>query len=121
MQIRHCFALDLKDDPKLIEAYKKYHQPDHIWPEIIESIKGSGIEALDIYLVGNRLFMIMDVDDSFSFEAKQAADLNNPKVVSWEALMWQFQQQLPWANGDEKWLLMDKVFMLSNEKAQINK
>jgi len=112
MTIRYCFALDLKDDPKLIERYKKYHQTDQVWPEIVASIKGAGIEELDIYLVGNRLFMIMVVNDSFSFEAKQAVDLSNPKVVEWEQLMWQFQQQLPWAKGGEKWLLMDNIFTL---------
>ncbi|QBY03562.1 L-rhamnose mutarotase [Thalassotalea sp. HSM 43] len=112
MTTRYCFALDLKDDSALIAEYRKYHSPEGVWPEIIDSIKDSGIEALDIYLVGNRLFMIMDVNDSFSFEAKQQADLSNPKVVEWEQLMWVFQQQLPWAKGDEKWLLMDKIFNL---------
>lgn len=110
MTKRHCFALDLKDDPALIEEYKAYHQ--NVWPEIIASIKDSGIEQADIYLVGNRLFMIIDVNDEFTFEAKQAADLSNNKVVEWEDLMWTFQQQLPWATGDEKWLLMDKIFTL---------
>mgnify|MGYP001953524443 FL=1 len=56
--------------------------------------------------------MIIDVNDEFTFEAKQAADLSNNKVVEWEDLMWTFQQQLPWATGDEKWLLMDKIFTL---------
>lgn len=112
MTIRHCFALDLKDDPKLIEAYKKYHRQVNVWPEVLASIKDSGIEHLDIYLVGNRLFMIADVSESFSFEAKEAADLSNSKVVEWEKLMWTFQQKLPWAKGDEKWLLMDKIFTL---------
>ena len=106
------FCLDLKNDPALITQYKHHHEANNVWPEIIKSIKGSGIESLDIYLVGNRLFMIMDVNESFSFSAKQTADLNNPKVVAWEDLMWKFQQQLPWAKGDEKWLLMDKIFTL---------
>lgn len=112
MSQRHCFALDLKNDPALITQYKQYHKTENVWPEIIKSIKGSGIESLDIYLVGNRLFMIMDVNETFSFTAKQTADLNNPKVVAWEDLMWKFQQQLPWATGDEKWLQMDKIFTL---------
>ena len=112
MHIRHCFALDLKDDQKLIDAYKKHHQAGNVWPEIIESIKGSGIENLDIYLVANRLFMVMEVNEQFSFEAKQADDLNNAKVVAWEELMWNFQQKLPWATGDEKWLLMENIFTL---------
>ena len=83
-----------------------------MWPEIIESIKDSGIQKLDIYLVENRLFMIMDTTDSFSFEAKQKADDNNPKVQEWETLMWKYQKALPKANPGEKWKLMEKIFEL---------
>jgi L-rhamnose mutarotase len=113
MSNRYCFALDLKDDPALIKEYIKHHSPDAVWPEVLESIKGSGIEELEIYLIGNRLFMIMNVNDSFSFEAKTQADINNEKVVSWEELMWTFQQRLPWAKGDQKWLLMENIFSLN--------
>ncbi|WP_405296720.1 L-rhamnose mutarotase [Algibacter sp. Ld11] len=107
---KHCFALDLVDDAKLIEDYKVAHQK--VWPEIIESIKDSGIEDLEIYLVGNRLFMIMVVNDSFSFEQKNAMDANNPKVQEWETLMWNYQQALPMAKEGEKWMLMEKIFQL---------
>lgn len=109
---RYCFALDLKDNPVLIEEYKKFHEPGGVWPEIVDSIKDAGIEQLDIYLTGNRLFMVMDVNESFSFEAKAIADLNNEIVAAWEELMWTFQQQLPWAKGDDKWLLMESIFSL---------
>ena len=34
---RYCFALDLNDDPALIEEYKRYHRPEGIWPEVMES------------------------------------------------------------------------------------
>ena len=112
MTIRHCLALDLKDDPTLIAEYKRFHSPEGIWPEIIDSVKGVGIDALDIYLVGNRLFMIMDVNNSFSFSAKEKADLNNEKVVAWETLMSTFQQKLPWASANDKWLLMENIFTL---------
>jgi L-rhamnose mutarotase len=107
---KYCFALDLKDDERLIEAYKMYHQ--EVWPEIIESIKTAGIEELEIYLVGNRLFMIMIVNDTFSFERKGEMDMNNPKVQEWEILMWNYQQALPTAKPNEKWLLMEKIFQL---------
>ncbi|GAL79522.1 L-rhamnose mutarotase [Algibacter lectus] len=107
---KHCFALDLVDDAKLIEDYKVAHQK--VWPEIIKSIKDSGIEDLEIYLVGNRLFMIMVVNDSFSFEQKNAMDTNNPKVQEWETLMWNYQQALPMAKEGEKWMLMEKIFQL---------
>jgi L-rhamnose mutarotase len=107
---KYCFALDLKDDIKLIEEYKKYHQK--IWPEIINSIQSAGIENLEIYLTGNRLFMIMEVNDSFSFEKKTAMDLANPKVQDWENLMWKYQQKLPFAKEGEKWVLMDQIYKL---------
>jgi L-rhamnose mutarotase len=110
MNRRYCLTLDLKNDPKLIAEYKKYHEK--IWPEITESIKQSGIEDLEIYLLGTRMFMIMEVNEQFSFEAKGAADRNNPKVQEWETLMWRFQQPLPQAKPGEKWLLMERIFKL---------
>jgi len=110
MSRRYCLALDLKNDPKLIAEYQRYHEK--IWPEITQSIKDSGIEDLEIYLLGTRLFMIMEVNDSFSWEAKAKADRSNPKVQEWEALMWKFQQPLPQAKPGEKWVVMENIFEL---------
>lgn len=107
---RYCFALDLIDDTRLMAEYKKYHEK--IWPEITKSIIDSGIETLEIYNVGNRMFMIMEVNDSFSFEKKSKMDANNPKVQEWETLMWKYQQALTTAKAGEKWLLMDKIYQL---------
>ena len=107
---RYCLALDLVDNTTLIAEYEAYHKS--IWPEIQQSISGSGIEHMEIYRTGNRLFMIMEVNDAFSFEAKGAADTANPKVQEWEQLMWKYQQALPHAKAGEKWLLMDKIFSL---------
>jgi L-rhamnose mutarotase len=111
MNRRYCLTLDLKDDPKLIAEYKKYHES--IWPEITASIKQSGIVDMEIYLQGTRMFMIMEVNDKFSFEKKQKIDSENPKVREWEELMWKFQQTLPQAKPGEKWLLMERIFKLS--------
>jgi L-rhamnose mutarotase len=112
MNRRFCLTLDLKDDPKLIAEYRRYHEK--IWPEITRSIKNSGIEALEIYLFGTRMFMIMEVNQHFSFEAKSRADQSNPKVQEWENLMETFQQRLPQAKPGEKWLLMEKIFDLES-------
>jgi L-rhamnose mutarotase len=110
MSRRYCLTLDLKDDPKLIADYKRHHE--RIWPEITKSIRDSGILDLEIYLLGTRMFMIMEVSDSFSFEAKGRADAANPKVKEWEELMWKFQKPLPQAKPGEKWMLMEKIFSL---------
>jgi L-rhamnose mutarotase len=74
MSRRFCFALDLKDDPALIAEYRKYHEK--IWPEITQGLKHSGIEDLEIYLLGARMFMIMEVNESFSSEKKAKAEQN---------------------------------------------
>ncbi|WP_407482080.1 L-rhamnose mutarotase [Elizabethkingia meningoseptica] len=107
---KYALALDLKDDENLIRQYEEYHQ--QVWPEIMESITASGIQNMEIYRTGNRLFMTMEVTDDFSFEAKAAADEANPKVQEWEKLMWDYQQALPNAKPGEKWILMDKIFSL---------
>jgi L-rhamnose mutarotase len=107
---RHCLALDLKNDPVLIAEYEAYHK--EIWPEIRKSILDSGIVNMEIYRIMDRLFMIMEVDDTFSFEKKDAADAANPKVQEWEALMWKYQQALPVAKPGQKWIFMEKIFAL---------
>ena len=107
---KYCLALDLVDDTELMAKYKEFHQ--NVWPEIIKSIKDSGIEVLDIYCVGNRLFMIIEANEAFSFDKKSKNDANNPKVQEWEQLMWKFQKALPWAKPGEKWMLMEKIFEL---------
>ena len=110
--MKHCFALDLKDDPALIAEYERWHAPGSVWPEILVSIKSSGIKALDIYRTGNRLFMVMEVGADFTFAKKTASDAADPRVQGWEDLMWRFQQPLPWAKEGEKWVLMEKMFEL---------
>ena len=108
--MRYCLALDLIDDAQLIAEYEEYHQ--HVWPEIIESITTSGINQLEIYRTGNRLFMSMETDKNFSFEKKNIMDATNEKVIEWEQLMWKYQQALPTAKHGEKWVMMKKIFEL---------
>ncbi len=108
--MRYCFTCDLKNEPILIAEYEKYHE--QIWPEIEKSITDAGITDMQIYRVANRMFMIMETEDDFSFEQKAASDAANPKVQEWEELMWKYQQSVPFANPGEKWVLMKKIFQL---------
>jgi len=112
MTRRFCLTLDLKNDPALIAKYKKYHEK--IWPEVTQSIKDAGIKDMEIYLLGTRLFMIMEVSESFSFEAKVQSDEQSAKVQEWEKVMWEFQQPLPEAKPGEKWLRMERIFKLED-------
>ncbi|MBM1106192.1 L-rhamnose mutarotase [Aurantibacter crassamenti] len=105
---RQCLALDLKDNPELIEKYEEYHRD--VWPDILTSIKESGIQEMQIYRVGNRMFMIIEADDDFSFEKKAIIDAKYADNEKWEELMWKYQQALPFAKPGEKWMPMKKVF-----------
>ena len=114
MSRRYCLALDLKDDPDLIAEYERHHE--RIWPEIARGIRDAGIEAMEIYRVGSRLFMVMEVSATFSFQAKAAADRDDARVQEWEDLMWRYQQALPMAAPGEKWMLMDQIFSLEEQE-----
>ena len=107
---KFTLVLDLIDDPALIAEYEDYHR--RVWPEITGSIRNSGIREMEIYRFSNRLFMIMETDDDFSFEKKAEADLSNPKVQEWEKLMWKYQQALPGSPPGAKWLPAKLVFRL---------
>jgi L-rhamnose mutarotase len=105
---RYCLALDLKDDEELIRQYEEYHR--QVWPEILASFADAGINEMEIYRIGTRLFMIMETGDDFNFDKKTQTDLSNPRVIEWERLMSAYQQALPQAKPGEKWLLMKNIF-----------
>jgi len=105
---RYCLALDLKDDPNLIQEYENHHQ--NVWPEILQSIGESGIKSIEIYRVQNRLFMVMEVAEGFSINRKKRLDEANAHVQKWERLMWEYQQAIPNSKPGEKWRLMEKIF-----------
>lgn len=112
-QQRFCQALDLRDDPKLIQEYEQFHQK--IWPEIAEHIRSIGVDNMEIWRIGHRLFMIMDVNETYdpilAGQKAEASEINQ----KWEALMWQYQVATPWADVGEKWVQMNKIFDLSEQ------
>ena len=108
MTNRYCLTLDLKNNPQLIEEYEAYHKS--VKPEILQSFTDAGIISMELYRWENRLFMIIEVDSSFSFERKAELDKNNPKVQEWENLMSKYQKKLPGTTKDEKWQLMKMIF-----------
>jgi L-rhamnose mutarotase len=109
---RICLACDLKENHQLISKYIEAHRPGQVWPEITDSIRQSGITDMEIYLVGNRMFMIIEAEDDFELNKKAKMDKENRMVQEWEELMWKYQQSLPWANPDEKWLVTERIFKL---------
>jgi L-rhamnose mutarotase len=109
--MRYCLALDLQHDPALIAEYEGWHR--EVWPGIRESIVDAGIEGMEIYRLENRLFMIMETGEGFSFEKKGAMDAANPEVQRWEELMWKYQVAIPGGKPGEKWRLMERIFSMT--------
>lgn len=115
---RQCFALDLKDDRAAIESYKHWHRPGGPPVEVTRALRAAGIAALDIYLVGNRLFMVMDSDPGSASGGIATDDSDDPHVRAWEALMGELQQDLPFPRRDSpagKWQLMEHIYSLSEQ------
>ncbi len=109
---QYCLTLNLKDDDELIREYEEYHKPGNVWPEIIDSIRESGVLDMRIYRSGLQLIMIMTVSDAFSFEDKASRDSQNPRVAQWEALMAKFQKADEQSMADEKWQAAKAIFGL---------
>lgn len=114
---KYALALDLIDDDILIREYEEHHRNG--WPEISQSIIESGVLSMEIYRTSNRLFMVMETTDEFTFEKKKLLDKSNKHVQDWEQLMWNFQQALPWSDPGEKWVLMKRIFELDDEQQAI--
>jgi len=111
MSRRYCQALDLVDDPALIAEYQQHHQ--RIWPDIATHLREFGVLEMEIYLLGHRLFMVMDTTDDFDGDAFARRSLQNPKVCEWETLMWKYQRPTPWTPAGEKWVALTPIFALS--------
>jgi len=116
-QRQFCLTLDLRDDEELIREYEQYHQPGYAWPEVIDSIRSSGILDMQIFRSGTQLVMVMTVSDSFSFEDKARRDSQNPKVMEWERLMTKFQRADAEASADAKWQEMRNIFDLKQHNS----
>ena len=113
---RYCLTLDLKNDPDLIAEYKKHHEK--IWPEVYESIKASGIVEMEIYLYGNRLFMIMETDENFSFEKKRSLMQKIQKLRNGKTLMWKLSAPVPGQYPEKNGKLWKEFLVLLSNQFQ---
>jgi len=109
---RFCKMLELKNDPALIDAYKKVHARNMVWPEITQGMKEVGIIDMEIYLSGTRLFMIMDTLPDFDHQLAMAELAKKPRQAEWEAFVSRFQKTSSEASADEKWSLMERIYKL---------
>lgn len=109
---RYCLALDLKDEAELIQEYIDYHKPENGWPQITENMRELGILDMEIYHLGDRLFMIMETTVNYDPNLAPVTELGRQMSDEWETLMWKYQQPLKWAKEGEKWVRMNKIYDL---------
>lgn len=111
---RHVLTVDLRDDPAAVETYVEYHR--QVWPEVLDSLRRVGVRGMDIYLLGRRLVMVVDlepgVDVRRAFASHMAA---GARVQEWERLMKSLQQPPPGA-ADGGWTVMQPVFHLDAKR-----
>lgn len=111
-RIRYCQTLDLKNDDHLIEEYKYWHKSENIWPEIPRGIREVGILNMEIYIFGNRLFMIIETAADFDWDASFADLADKERQKEWEAFVSKFQVSAEDASSSDKWQLMERIFKL---------
>lgn len=109
---RYCRTMDLKDDPALIAEYVKRHSEGESWPEILAGIREVGILEMEIYILGNRLFMIVETPLDFDWDTAMARLATLPRQQEWEDFMAIFQQCREGDTADEKWKMMERMFYL---------
>ena len=115
---RYCKTLTLKDDSQLIEEYKEAHSMGKAWPEITQGMKDIGIIDMEIYLIGNRLFMIMETCPEFEHDSAFAKLANMPRQSEWEASMAKFQNTDADAAADAKWQLMERIYKMDQQEVR---
>ena len=109
---RFVQTMELKDDCELIKEYRKAHDKEHFWKEIEEGIKQVGILEMEIYILGNRLVMIVDAPLDFDWDTAMERLATLPRQEEWERHVAMFQDCSADATSDQKWQMMERMFYL---------
>jgi L-rhamnose mutarotase len=115
---RYCKWLKLKNNPKLIEEYKKIHAMGAAWPEITAGMKEVGILDMEIYISGTTLFMIMDTKADFNHEQAMAKLAKLPRQTEWEAAVSKYQDTSSEASAGQKWILLERIYKMDQKKQE---
>jgi L-rhamnose mutarotase len=110
---RLCFELDLGKDPELIRRCREWHAPAGASRAITAAIRSAGVENFEIHICGDRLFMIMDFGAPVSSRAAFSSQTREDWVSAWEGLFGGLQPPPPWAMPGGRWVLSEKIYVLS--------
>lgn len=109
---RYVQFLEISNDPELIAQYRKWHSEEYSWKEIRDGIREVGILEMELYIIGNRLAMIVDTPADFNWQEAMSRLATLPRQAEWEAFVSKFQGCAADARSDEKWQPMERIFYL---------
>jgi len=109
---RYCQTLEMVNDPLLIEKYKFWHNDDKCWPVIPKVIREVRILHMEIYILGNLFFMIVETPLDFNWDTGFGKLETMSHQGEWEKFTGKFQLTEPGATSSEKWKLMERIFSL---------
>ena len=109
---RYVQFLEITDDPELMEQYRYWHSEAHHWKEIRDGIRAVGILEMELYMLGNRLVMIVDAPADFNWQEAMDKLATLPRQAEWEAFVARFQDCSSEARSDEKWQQAERIFRL---------
>ncbi|MCQ2307745.1 MAG: L-rhamnose mutarotase [Bacteroidales bacterium] len=110
--VHYCRTLELRNNPELIKEYRRRHEKGNVWQEIIDGIRQVGILEMEIYILGTRLFMIVETPADLDLDAAMNKLATLPRQAEWEAYMSELQDTSANATSDEKWQMMERMFYL---------
>lgn len=111
--IRKVFAVDIHAEG--IETYKTWHRAGGPPQAVTDAIRADDIRELEIYLIGDRMVLIMEQGPDFDPAVKAQRDTANPDVQAWDALMRTFQKPLPFGPQGSTWLEMERIYALNEQ------
>ncbi len=115
--MRVVLTVNLKDEPGIVETYSRLHR--EVWPDVQASLRQAGVDKLDIYLLGHRLVMVVEMREGVDYRiAFTTHAASTPKVVEWERLMKSLQVPSEEARAGEWWAVMEPVFHLNQDTAE---
>jgi len=109
---RYCQYLTL--NPDTLDEYKFWHSKENIWKEIPEGIRKAGILNMEIYLIANHAFMIVETPLDFDWEDAFGRLATYERQAEWENFVARFQVDGNGKRSEEKWQLMSRIFSLSD-------
>jgi L-rhamnose mutarotase len=107
---RYCQYIQL--NASAIEQYKYWHDSRHIWREIPDGIRKAGILSMEIYLLDDKAFMIVETPLDFDWDHAFGLLATLERQAEWEAFVSQFQLAAHGKTSAQKWQLMERIFSL---------